>query len=142
MKLTFIVVLTLICIFLLVGNFTPSLLRIIPTRSLELKINSLSTDKQVYHSNEPMNISLDVYASKNTQADFKVFGIKDRRGNYRLDQFEKRNLTSGINAIYYSYTTPSCYGCAGIDPGKHQITTLVSCENITINKTIEIQIES
>ncbi len=133
-------ILTVLSAFL-VRNYTSSMLKIIPASSLELKIKSLSTDKQVYHSNEEMNITLDVYASGETEADVKVFGIKDRRNNYRLNQFEKRNLTSGINTISYSYITPSCYGCAGINPGTNQLTALVSCENITTNKTIEIQIE-
>lgn len=134
------VLIILVAVILLVINFTPSLFNI-PASPLELKIKSLSTDKQVYHSKEPMNITLDIYTSGDTEADIKVFGIKDRRNNYRLNRVEKRNLTSGINTISYSYTTPSCYGCAGINPGTKQITALVSCENITTNKTIEIQIE-
>lgn len=142
MGLTIVILATLIILsFFLVRRFVASLLRIIPASSLELNVKSLSTDKQVYHSNEPMNITLDVYASGDAEVNVKVFGIKDRRNNYRLNRIEKRNLTSGMNTIYYSYTTPSCYGCAGINPGTHQITSLVSCEKITTNKTIEIRIE-
>jgi len=143
MRLGLIVVVStiLILMILLVNVSVPHLLKIIPASSLELKIKSLTTDKNVYHSKEKMNITLDVYVSEDVEADVKVFGIKDRRNNYRLNEVERRNLTSGINTISYSYTTPSCYGCAGIIPGTKQITALVSCENVTDNKTIEIQIE-
>ncbi len=134
-------VILLISVVFLVGNFTPPVFKPLSEGPLELEIKSLITDKELYHSNEKMNITLDLYASEDAEVDIKIFGIKDRRNNHRLNKVEKRNLTSGINTISYSYTTPSCYGCAGINPGTKQITALVSCENVTDNKTIEIQIE-
>ena len=143
MRVAIIAGLSLIVVVLLVNsfrNYNP-LFESIHTSSLELELNSLTTDKQVYYSNEMMNITLDVYASEDAEATVKVFGIKDRRNNHRLNKQEVRNLTSGSNIISYSYRTPSCYGCAGISSGIKQITALVSCDNTTTNSTIEIEIK-
>ena len=115
----------------------------VKSSSSELRIISFATDKQDYHSNEKMNIILEIYASNDVEnVDVKVFGIKDRKGNYRLNNDEKRNLTSGTNSITFSYTTPSCYGCAGINPGLHEITSLVSYNDIVTNTSVEIEIKS
>ena len=109
----------------------------------ELEILSFATDKELYHSNEPMNISLVISTSnKMNNVTLKVFGIKDRSGNYRINRLEIVNLTSGINTFTYSYTTPPCYGCAGIDAGIHDITSIVSYQEINLNSTIKIDIES
>lgn len=89
-----------------------------------------------------MNITLDVYSSEDVEAIVKVFGIKDKRNNYRLNKEEVRNFTIGTNIISYSYKTPSCYGCAGLNPGVKQITAIVSCDNTTTNSTTEIEIKS
>ena len=120
----------------------PNLLKMIPANSLELNIESFSTDKEVYHSNEPMNITLGISSSdKIDNVTVNVFGIKDRGNNYRINKLETVNLTSGINTFTYSYTTPSCYGCAGIDAGIHEITAIISYQNISQNSTIKIDIE-
>jgi len=116
---------------------------IVPNSSLELNIESFSTDKQLYHSNEPMNITLEISSSKKIDnVTLNVLGIKDRRNNYRISRLETVNLTGGINIFTYSYTTPSCYGCAGIDAGIHDITAIVSYQEINLNSTIKIDIQS
>ena len=108
----------------------------------ELKIISFTTDKELYHSNEPMNITLEISSSnKIDNVTVKVFGIKDRRNNHRINSLEIVNLNSGINTFTYSYTTPSCYGCAGISTGEHDITAIVSCQEINLNSTIKVNIE-
>ena len=107
------------------------------------EILSFTTDKELYHSNEPMNMSLVISASNNmNNVTVNVFGIKDRSSNYRINRLETVNLTNGINIFTYSYTTPSCYGCAGIDAGVHDITAIVSYQEISLNSTIKIDIKS
>jgi len=135
------IIIGLIVLVLIARNFTSFFL--IPFSSIELKIESLSTDKGLYHSNEPMNITLEISSSSGIDnVTVKLFGIKDRRGNYRIDRLETVNLTSDINIFTYSYTTPSCYGCAGINPGIHDITAIVSYQNISQNSTVKIDIQS
>jgi hypothetical protein len=89
-----------------------------------------------------MNISLVISASNNmNNVTLNVFGIKDRGNNYRINRLETVNLTSGINTFTYSYTTPPCYGCAGIDAGMHDITATVSYKEINLNSTVKVDIE-
>jgi len=91
---------------------------------------SLSTDKETYHSNELMNITVAINSSSNLQeVNVRVYGINARV--YRIDKTEKRNLTIGTNTITLSYKTPRCYGCAGITPGTYQINA-----NLTYNGNV------
>ena len=114
----------------------------IKSTSPELRIVSLTTDKQVYHSNDKMEIMLEIFASNDVEnVDVKVFGIKDRGDNYRLNKVEKQNLTSGINTLTFPYKTPSCYGCSGIKAGLYQITTLVSYDDMVMNESVEIEMK-
>ena len=137
-----ILIILVIFMIILVRNFTPSLFKLMPSSSLELKIESLSTDKELYHSNEPMNITLEISSSnKIDNVTVNVFGIKDRMDNYRINRLETVNLTNGINFFTYSYITPPCYGCAGIDAGMHDITAIVSYQEINLNSTVKIDIE-
>jgi hypothetical protein len=107
-----------------------------------INITDFSTDKEIYQSKEKMNLTLDVYCSKNLEnVDVKIFGIKDRGNNYKLNIKKVVNLTSGLNSLSFSYNTPSCYGCAGINPGFYNLTASVSYNEInkTETKTIEMK---
>lgn len=108
----------------------------------ELKIISFTIDKEVYHSNEPMNISLEIYSSnKIDNVTIKLFGIKDRRDNYRFNREEIVNLNSGENTFLYSFTTPACYGCARINPGIHEITSMISHQETNLNSSLNVDIK-
>lgn len=91
-------------------------------------ILSLSTDKDLYHSNEVMTISVDVTASGNLDDTLlKIEGIEDRYGNLRLSREIAANLTPGTNQFSEDFRLPSCSHCAGLDAGTYFV-------NVTIEK--------
>lgn len=104
-----------------------------------IKSVSLLTDKDVYYSNELMNITV-IIDSENIieNVDVRVYGINARRN--RLDKTEKVGIKEGLNTVNFLYKTPSCYGCAGISPGIYKINAEVKYDNKTINKIKEVEI--
>ena len=107
----------------------------------ELATLELSTDKEIYHSNELMNITLVINSSNDIEdVTLRVYGINARY--YRLDETRRINMETGTNTVEFTYKTPRCYGCAGIIPGTYQINADLTYNNETIaNITKDIGIE-
>jgi hypothetical protein len=115
---------------------------ICPKAASQLTLVNFSTDKQLYHSREKMKINAILLSEGEMEnVRVKVFGIK--RGNsYKLSQEKVVNLTKGKNEIEFSYVTPSCYGCAGIKPGKYDLTLEVFYKDkLILNSTCKIEIQ-
>ena len=88
----------------------------------EPSITLFETDKKAYHSREKMNVTIELDSADYAQdAVLKVYGIYS--GRNRLDITRKIKLDKGVNRVTYEYTTPSCFGCAGINPGTYNITS-------------------
>jgi hypothetical protein len=104
-----------------------------------LKI-SLSTDKELYHSNELMNITVEVNSPEELKnARIRVYGIYS--GRYRLNEEKEVDLEIGKNNISFLYKTPRCYGCAGISPGVYEINAELEYDGeIKINETKSVEI--
>ena len=107
--------------------------------NFQLTVN-MSTDKELYHSNEAMKIIVGIQSSDDLkEAQLRTYGIYAAR--YRMDQNKIINLTKGDNEIIIDYTTPKCTGCAGIAPGTYQIFAELGYEGIIIgNSTKNIEI--
>jgi hypothetical protein len=91
-------------------------------------ILSVTTDKDLYHSNEVMKISVDVTASGTLDNTLlKIEGIEDRYGDFRLSREIAANLTPGTNQFTVDFRLPSCSHCAGLDAGTYFV-------NVTIEK--------
>jgi len=107
-----------------------------------LEIEDFYTDKKVYYSNELMTLTLKINSSSRIEnVRIKTYGILDKWGSYRLNIEQKTNLTSGTNILDFSYRTPSCYGCAGINPGIYELISLITYDEISVNKTTSIEIK-
>ena len=91
------------------------------------EITSVSTDRDLYHSNEVMHIMVGVNAAGNMEnATMAINGIVDRNGNARLSQEIPAPLSPGPVVLTYDYQLPPCSHCAGLDPGSYQFNvTLV-----------------
>ena len=113
-----------------------------PIKESKLAIDFFSVPKNVYHSNENMNVTLVVRSPSNFEnATLKIYGIYSRR--YRLNETVQFNLSKGVKIVSFDYTTPSCFGCAGIQPGEYNITAeLLVGGKIVDNKTIEVLVQS
>ncbi len=106
-----------------------------------IKIVSLSTDKDVYHLGENMEIALSVYSPENvSNVLIKVSGLKGRHGIDLISFSREANLTSGENKMSFSSRIPSC-GCA-VSYGNYFINASVAYghgdEVVIVNATHSI----
>ena len=106
-------------------------------------ILSVSTDKDLYHSNEVMYVTVEVSSSRPLDNAIVLFsGIEDRYGDFKLNDTLSANLTPGINTLSYEHTMPSCSHCSGLDPGDYQFNVTLEREGVifdTVNHTIRIE---
>ena len=111
--------------------------------SSEIKIISLSTDKENYHEGESIEIEVLVYTSANVEnAKVTFSGITNNFGHDYLSEEKIVNFTSGKNKITFSSHMPYCSSCTGISYGTYKITANVIQENRTItiaSKNIKIE---
>ena len=107
----------------------------------EISINSLTlaTDKELYHSNENMNVSVTADISDACNATLRVYGINSRYN--RLDKTQIVKLSKGLNTLSVDYTTPRCNTCSGIKAGTYDITAELKIENTTSNASKKVDIQ-
>jgi hypothetical protein len=92
------------------------------------KVTSVTTDKDLYHSNDVMKMEILVNSTGfTTDTSLKIEGITDTYGQTRLSHIMSANLTPGPNIFLYDYHLPSCSKCSGLDPGNYPI-------NVTLDK--------
>ena len=123
----------LILLFLIIG--CEQLLLLNP-----IDVVNLTTDKELYHSGEIINITADIgspFPLNNVSVRF--YGIYSR--GYRLDQTKIVDLKKGQNTVNLNYIAPRCYGCSGISPGTYKVNINISYNKISTNisKSIEIR---
>ncbi|MDD1714625.1 MAG: hypothetical protein LUQ61_05110 [Methanoregulaceae archaeon] len=106
-------------------------------------ILSVSTDKDLYHSNEIMHVTVEVSSSRSLDNTTLLFsGIEDRYGDFKLNDTLSANLTPGTNTLVYEHTMPSCSHCSGLDPGDYQFNVTLGRNGAildTVNHTIRIE---
>jgi hypothetical protein len=107
------------------------------------EITSLTTDKDLYHSNEIMKITImvnSVGSMENTTARFE--GILDENGLMRISHDMPINLSVGPNILTYEYNLPSCSKCSGLAEGTYQVTaTLIRNGDPISNMTYSFQLK-
>lgn len=106
-------------------------------------ITSVTTDRDLYHSKEVMNITVLANAQgdkSNTTLKFR--GLQDRYGDFQLEKEIPANLSSGLNLLAYEHQLPSCSSCSGLSAGTYQIEVELIQDGIVIsNMTHSIQLE-
>jgi len=107
------------------------------------RITSVTTDKDLYHSKEVMNIT--VLAS--SQGDMhnttlRLRGIQSQHGDFQLDEEIPVNLSPGLNTLVYDHQLPSCSSCSGLGAGTYQIEVeLIHNGMIASNMTHSFKLE-
>jgi hypothetical protein len=104
-------------------------------------IYSVTTDRDLYHSNDVMMMKILVNSTGfTTDTSLKIEGITDSYGQTRLSHIMRANLTPGPNIFMYDYHLPSCSKCSGLNPGSYPISvtldkngTIISNMSITVN---------
>lgn len=106
-------------------------------------IESVATDKDLYHSNEVMHITMVVESPAGvTNATFVITGIRDNNGRERLSHNLTTGLLRGSNNVTYDYQLPPCSGCAGLSPGDYQFNVTIFEDGVvsnTVNHTVRIE---
>ena len=123
------IITTIVAIGIIAISTVNSLAETIET---DIVVYSLDTDKETYFSKENMIITLGITSKKEAEIGIEIKGIANK-----LNLIETKYLEIGNNSIEFSYTTPSCYGCAGISPGSYNITAYILCENKTYTSPVK-----
>ncbi len=102
---------------------------------------SVSADKQVYHSGDKINISVSIESSVFLEDTIvKVYGI--HAGEDRISDTQDVVIYPGKRELSFAFTTPRCYGCAGISPGVYNLSVeIVNAGNLLKSRTINVRIE-
>lgn len=115
----------------------------LPHQPAGATITAVTTDKELYHSNEIMNIVISVMSAGNVDnSTVRIEGISDRHGRMRLSHDIPVNLSSGPATFVYDYQLPSCSSCAGLDPGSYQVNITLEQNGVVISnmsRTVRIE---
>ncbi len=99
-------------------------------------ILSVTTDSDLYHSNNVMKITVKVTSSGTiSNAALNITGITDRYGDQRLSHEIPANLSPGTNTLTYDYQLPPCSHCAGLDPGSYSFNVTLERDGMILDQT-------
>ena len=108
----------------------------------ELILN-LSSDKEVYHSSEGMELKTTVETETRVEnLTIRVYGVKDSSGNYRVSGEKVVTVNPPGTSETFDFRMPSCYGCAGVSPGDYEIMFEVVKDGEVIgnySKTVKLE---
>ncbi len=96
-------------------------------------ILSISTEKDIYHSNETLKIQLYFNSPDNGKGEIQVSGIKNAFDRPSINEKRDVVIEKGSNRFDFEFKTPSCEECSAIEPGIHYVNTSV----IFAGKTFE-----
>jgi len=131
MKYLFLIILGIIGLALISGCVTEQ------GEGIIISLKNLSTDKALYHSSENVNLTAVIYS----KSDLKNVTVIATGINGRLNEQKILDLKTGINEIHFNYKLPRCNVCGGISAGDYNLSCEVIYKNITIKKSIAINIQ-
>ncbi len=107
-------------------------------------ILSISTEKNVYHSNESLKVHVDFNSTKAGRAQLQVEGIKNSFGRAMVSGTRDVILKIGDNGFEFNFITPSCEECSAVSPGEHYLNATVSIgeKNYEVYKKIILEREA
>lgn len=107
------------------------------------EITAITTDKELYHSNEIMKITVLVRSQGNmTNTTLVLSGILDHHGDAHLEREIPLNLSPGPNTLVYDHKLPACSSCSGLHPGTYEVeASLVRDGAIISNMTHAFSLE-
>ncbi len=104
-------------------------------------ILSISTEKDIYHSNETLQIQLDFNSSDNGKGQIEVSGIKNAFDRPSINEKREVSIEKGSNSFIFDFKTPSCEECSAIEPGVHDINATVNIAGKTFEVYKKITLE-
>jgi cytochrome c biogenesis protein CcdA len=103
---------------------------------------TISTEKEVYHSNETLKVHIEFNSTEEVGANIQVSGIKNLFGRAMLSETREVILKKGDNSFDFEFKTPSCEDCSAMAPGVHSINATISIGNQNYENYKEITLES
>lgn len=98
-------------------------------------ILSVTTDNDLYHSNNVMKITVTVTSSGTiSNAAVNFTGITDRYGDDKLVHVMPVNLSPGTNTLTYNHQLPSCSHCSGLDPGTYSFNVTLERDGMVLDQ--------
>ncbi len=106
------------------------------------EITGISTDKDLYHSNEIMNITIIVNSAGNMDnTTARIEGIQDKNGKMRISHDMPTNLSAGPNVLFYEYKLPTCSHCSGLEEGTYQVNVTLIRNGVPVsNMTLPVEL--
>jgi cytochrome c biogenesis protein CcdA len=102
---------------------------------------NISTEKEVYHSNETLKVHIEFNSTKEVGANIQVSGIKNLFGRAMLSETREAVLKKGDNSFDFEFKTPSCEECSAVAPGAHFLNATISIGNQNYESYKEITLE-
>ncbi len=104
---------------------------------------SISTEKDVYRSNETLNVHINVNSTAEGKATLMAAGIKNSFGREMVSETRDILLKKGEEGFDFVFTTPSCEECSAVSPGLHYLNASLTIGKNTYQsyKTITLERE-
>lgn len=102
---------------------------------------SISTEQDVYRSNETLNVHVDFISGKDGQAQVTVEGIKNAFGRALINETRDVKVDKGANGFDFVFKTPSCEECSALSPGVYTVNATINMGGNTFETYREITLE-
>ena len=98
-----------------------------------LTLASFTTDQNLYHSKDPMVVTVTLNATGDMQDVYlNISGIINERGKIMVYNETVTNLTAGVNRIIFKERMPSCNRCSKLSEGTYYLNLTVVYQNTTL----------
>ncbi|MBE0522758.1 MAG: cytochrome c biogenesis protein [Methanosarcinales archaeon] len=102
----------------------------------------ITTSRDVYYSNETMEVRVEYSSLKDTDALIKVSAIENAFGQPFIGETKKTKIYKGINVFDFEFNTPSCGECSALDPGEYFLNATINIESNSFETYKKIILES
>jgi cytochrome c biogenesis protein CcdA len=86
----------------------------------------VTTEKEIYNSNETLKVRIDFNATQEGTAQITVSGIRNEFGRALINGSRDEILKKGQNVFDLEFSTPSCEACSALSPGVYAINATVT----------------
>jgi len=84
-------------------------------------ILSITTDKEIYHSNETLKAHVDFNSPDTGKGKIQVAGIRNEFDRALVNETREVDVNKGYNGFDFEFTTPSCEECSALKPGVYPV---------------------
>ncbi len=101
----------------------------------------ISTDRDVYHSNEALKAHVDFNSPNSGKGQVQVSGIKNAFNRALINETRDTSIEKGYNGFDFEFTTPSCEECSALSPGMYAVNATVNIDGRTFEAYKRITLE-